>query len=402
MSTPPQTPLTKWESLTDALALGEPLSIEEEAFVSTFVDSGAEREREVYRALADLGEPGEVRADDRARALATIAARTTSESPPHWRRLGIGLAAAGLAAAAVALLWTSTPEFTPSVPIDGGPTVASGTMMYDGIELGRGDTLPTGTWVTARGATCVRITQGRGCVDGGARLRLRENTIELGIGVLHFTGSGQLVVDDGILAAHDGQLDVRRSESGTHVEVVGGSVDMLGPQGAATVLGPGSVLSMGVEAEPVIEIDAEEDTEATEPPPVVESESETSTPSIARKPRASAAELLGAARRYMAEGKLGKASNTYVAVRRQYPNSGEAHAASVSLGQVELRRGRSKSALKAFSRYLERGGPLAEEAHWGKIRALHRLGRTERRDAAIKALRAASPSSVYLQRAKEL
>ena len=68
-----------------------------------------------------------------------------------------------------------------------------------------------------------------------------------------------------------------------------------------------------------------------------------------------------------------------------------------------MRRGRAKAALRAFSRYLSRGGgALAEEAHWGKIRALHRLGRRSARDAAIDALRRGHPASVYLDRVSAL
>ncbi|MCX4242556.1 tetratricopeptide repeat protein [Paraliomyxa miuraensis] len=117
----------------------------------------------------------------------------------------------------------------------------------------------------------------------------------------------------------------------------------------------------------------------------------------------SASELLGTARRQVAAGDVDGALSTYASLRRQHPGSPEAHAANVSIGELELRRGRPQPALKAFSRYLQGGGgALAEEARWGKIRALHRLGRAADRDAAIDELRHHHPSSVYLGRASSL
>ena len=142
----------------------------------------------------------------------------------------------------------------------------------------------------------------------------------------------------------------------------------------------------------------EEPSEAAEPADAPPSRS-----TRARPPSASASELLGTARRQVAAGEVDRALATYGSLRRQHPGSPEARAANVSMGELELRRGRAKAALAAFSRYLQGGaGALSEEAHWGKIRALHRLDRTRERDAAIDELRRAHPSSVYLGRASGL
>lgn len=146
-----------------------------------------------------------------------------------------------------------------------------------------------------------------------------------------------------------------------------------------------------------------------EPTPAEPSAS-ASKPNRTRAALPSASELLGAARRQVAAGEIDRALSTYATLRRQHPSSPEAHAANVSIGELELRRGRPQAALKAFSRYLSVGGSagksagraLAEEAHWGKIRALHRLGRTADRDAAIDELRRAHPGSVYIGRASSL
>lgn len=147
-----------------------------------------------------------------------------------------------------------------------------------------------------------------------------------------------------------------------------------------------------------------------EPTPAEPTSASASKPNRTRAAVPGASELLGAARRQVAAGEIDRALSTYATLRRQHPSSPEAHAANVSIGELELRRGRSQAALKAFSRYLSAGGSaggsagraLAEEAHWGKIRALHRLGRTADRDAAIDELRRAHPGSVYLGRASSL
>jgi len=145
---------------------------------------------------------------------------------------------------------------------------------------------------------------------------------------------------------------------------------------------------------------SEAPSEAVEPADPPSSRSTRARPPSAS---ASASDLLGTARRQVAAGELDQALATYGSLRRQHRSSPEAHAANVSMGELELRRGRPKAAIEAFSRYLQGGGgALSEEAHWGKIRALDRLDRERERDAAIDDLRRTHPTSVYLGRASSL
>ncbi|MBX7079485.1 MAG: tetratricopeptide repeat protein, partial [Nannocystaceae bacterium] len=117
----------------------------------------------------------------------------------------------------------------------------------------------------------------------------------------------------------------------------------------------------------------------------------------------SAGELLVAAREQAGRGKLAAAAATYERLLDAYPRSSEAHAALVSLGRVQASRGRHAAALSAYSRYLDGGGgPLAEEAHFGRIGALDALGRGSDRDRAIEAFATAYPRSVYLGKARAL
>ncbi|MBL8944280.1 MAG: hypothetical protein JNK45_14070, partial [Myxococcales bacterium] len=59
-------------------------------------------------------------------------------------------------------------------------------------------------------------------------------------------------------------------------------------------------------------------------------------------------------------------------------------------------------ALRAFDRYLERGGALAEEARWGRVRALDALGRVAPRDRAIEQLLVAHPRTIYADEARAM
>lgn len=117
----------------------------------------------------------------------------------------------------------------------------------------------------------------------------------------------------------------------------------------------------------------------------------------------SAGELLASARDLAAGGKLSAAASAYEKLIATYPSSSEARAALVSLGRVQASRGKHATAVTMFTKYLAAGGgPLGEEAHYGKIGSLHALGRTADRDKAIDALASAHPRSVYLSKARAL
>jgi FecR-like protein/PEGA domain-containing protein len=82
------------------------------------------------------------------------------------------------------------------------------------------------------------------------------------------------------------------------------------------------------------------------------------------------------------------AAKTFAELIRRHPRSGRARTARVSLGLILLDRlGDARGGLAQFSAYLTatRVGALAQEASYGQIRALRRLGR---RGAEIRALRA--------------
>lgn len=107
-----------------------------------------------------------------------------------------------------------------------------------------------------------------------------------------------------------------------------------------------------------------------------------------------ASELLAQARERRARGDAAGAAATYQELAKRFSGSPEAHAAEVPYGELELGAlGHPGAALAAFDRYLVRGGPLAEEASFGRIRALRALGRDDDARAAVSAFLATYPDS---------
>ncbi len=96
------------------------------------------------------------------------------------------------------------------------------------------------------------------------------------------------------------------------------------------------------------------------------------------RPR-TAAELLSAAQELRGSGRFAAAGKAYERLLRLHPKSSEASASLLSLGELQLGPlGEPQSALRSFESYLRRGGPLAQEASFGQIRALRRLGRHQK------------------------
>lgn len=143
------------------------------------------------------------------------------------------------------------------------------------------------------------------------------------------------------------------------------------------------------------------------PPPVPEfaEEPERAAPAVqARRapsrPRADAATLVATARAARGDGRLADAEQSYGELLRRFPKSAEARAGRVALAQIKLGRGKAKAALRLFSAAAKGGGPLAEEAAWGRIQALHRLGRKDALHKAVDGFVRDYPSSVYRARAQ--
>lgn len=114
-------------------------------------------------------------------------------------------------------------------------------------------------------------------------------------------------------------------------------------------------------------------------------------------------QLLHHAARYRAARDWRAVIKVYLQLIRIHPTSSEAATSLVLIGQVQLRHlGQPASALRYFDAYLarHRTGGLAQEAAWGRIESLRRLGRRQAEIQACRALLQRHPGSVYAARVR--
>jgi hypothetical protein len=111
----------------------------------------------------------------------------------------------------------------------------------------------------------------------------------------------------------------------------------------------------------------------------------------------SAAELLSNARALRSLGKLRESAEAYGQLEATYSDSAEAHAALVSLGDLELSLGDGAAALEAYDAYVAKGGALAEEAGFGRIEALRLLGKASEERRAIASFLKSYPSTLHAE-----
>jgi tetratricopeptide (TPR) repeat protein len=138
-------------------------------------------------------------------------------------------------------------------------------------------------------------------------------------------------------------------------------------------------------------------TEAPAPAPALVEPAPTAEPARPRaRSKPSADERLAAAQDALAEGHADEAIARYETLITEYPTSKAAAIARVSLGRLLLRQGRTRDALAAFDAYLAGDDrELAEEAEYGRIKALHALGERAELAAAIDAFLAAHADSIH-------
>src|SRR5205807_5379185 len=106
-----------------------------------------------------------------------------------------------------------------------------------------------------------------------------------------------------------------------------------------------------------------------------------------------AVSLLRAARTAGARRDFADAAASYRALLARYPTSPEAVASELAYGELQLGPlADPGGALRTFDRYVAHGGPLAEEAAYGRVRALRALGREGAERSAIDAFLLAYPN----------
>ncbi len=117
--------------------------------------------------------------------------------------------------------------------------------------------------------------------------------------------------------------------------------------------------------------------------------------------------LLAEARRLRSEGRDREAAAVYRRLLAKWPGSRAAATARVLLGWLLLRRlGAPARALAEFDTYLRQGGPLSQEALYGSILAVRRLGRRREEARRIQRFLERYPSALQArglrQRLEEL
>jgi hypothetical protein len=126
-------------------------------------------------------------------------------------------------------------------------------------------------------------------------------------------------------------------------------------------------------------------------------------PRTAPKPSNDASDLLLEANRLRARGRWSEAAATYQRVIDLAPDSADAYPADVALGNLDLQQNRPLAALARFEHALAShpGGALAEEARWGKARALRAAGRLAEERAALQTFKTLHPDSPLVPAANQ-
>lgn len=371
----------QWCAQEDELALGD-LALEDAvALDSDVADPRWDAEASFYEDLQTLAEPA---ADASLEDAALIDAVLASETPTagEGSRGVVWLSVGVLAAAAAALVvwWGASAWSVPRAIVDSGEWVAQD----DGAAARDGDAMPLAVWLVADADACGSIDGAVLCASQGTVVRMSPP---------RSGAAPQIELASGSVTVTKGRWTVLAGDE-SHTLVAGESFSFedLGDDDPAPSKPTAAIEPPTTSGTPLPSESESGDVEAEPSKPRNRSRT---------TPREDAATMLSAARALRGAGKRKKAAKAYASLLSAHPKSAEANAARVSLGQLRLESGRAKAALSLFNRYLAGGGALAEEALWGKVKALHALHRKKELARAVDQLERRFPRSVYLSRAKD-
>ena len=423
-------PCDRWMAIFDDQCLGATASAADLAFVRSHEATCATcaREATLWRSMRQNAHSPLPEDSPEAAEQALRAAEAASRPEPPRRRWRAGAFGAGatVALAAGLFLWlrrTGRPEDDLVVA---RIAWAAGQVEIDGRVAEKGAALPRGSSLRAGdGACCVAV----------------------GDGVLACLTPGSEVRDVDAAPAHL-RMDLVRGKVVAKLARQPSDVPLTVQAGPATIRAVSTLFSVNVQGDPVVHVDegsvevqtsgrapvrvgahlelafstwspialaeGEERTDraALVPPgaPVVPDPTTIPTESSsldspgdagvagsgASRP-ASPAEMLARAQSLLGARQYRAAALAYRRLGASYPASSEAHAALVSLGNLELEQlGEPRSAIRSFEAYLKHGGgTLAEEAEYGRIRAFRDLGKKAEETAATKTFLSARPASIH-------
>jgi len=238
-------------------------------------------------------------------------------------------------------------------------------------------TLPLDQALTVDARLCARQPGHTICADDGARITARSSgalALHEGKATVRSESSEDIRVELDAVTVHAAAHSVvviDRRTAGWSVSVESGSATVT-ELGSSRRLGAGERLARGGDESPVPEVRPR------------------SAPRAAK-----ASTLLGRARSQRRDGDPPAAMKTYAELIHRHPRSPAAQTARMSLAQLHLDRGAPDDALRLFRAYGKRGGALAEDAAYGEIRALRKLGRTTEAKRATEAFVRRYPDSPY-------
>jgi hypothetical protein len=425
MSEPTDLRDARWRNLALADATGEDLSDDDRAFLASYEprDPEAQLEQRVLASFATLGEQddGAGRSDDAIvqGALADFdvhAPARVPTAPPRrrawsavaWIGGGVSLAAA---AAFAFVIWTSGEVKDPPQPrdrvakVDAPKDVETAPVVVEAASTG--DTAPppaaapvvvrSGSFVdgdghavhvdaaadvgtlTATDAACLRAGDDDACFTAGSELTLSrdadEHQIALTSGRMQITSAAPTattivyrVAGDRIELATASVVVIEvTSATKWSIAVERGEARVIGTGGAGTTLKTGQSRTFGGR----------------------------------EAPKLSAAQWLERARGLRGKGDIDGAIEAYEGLVENHPGAAASRTAMVTLGQLSLDRAQNKAALRWFDRYLGKGGPLAEDAEYGRIRALRGLGRSAQAQKATDDFLVRYPASSYAAKLRD-
>lgn len=320
--------------------------------------------------------------------LGAVQRKSTRKSVTPW------LVATGLLAAAAAItLWlqvgpddTNREATTVAQADTSAPTQAMWVLEPQGTPL-------EGVVAAMGSEACGTRDDARACLTPGSRGTFEnDGNLQLHEGTARVEAQGPIVLalaGVGVQATTDAANFSATSRAlAWTVAVESGTVTVTDADGASQVLEAGE----SADSEPLAKV-------AGDAPQTSESSAD-SEPSehagASSKPVPGADTLLELARSQRAARDFAAAARTYEQLIRAHPNSPKVRATLVSLAQLyQGPLDDPAKALRHFDRYLERGGPLAEEAHYGKIRALRSLGRAGEAKTEVDAFLRTYPDSAY-------
>jgi ferric-dicitrate binding protein FerR (iron transport regulator) len=402
----------RWVELSDLEAAGQTLPEEALAFQSAHVAACGEcaREAAIWRGVRSPVEPRAVDEHEVDDVLREVLERARiGRLAERRRRNGLVAVGVALSCAAAFALWLRMGA-KPSVVAgkDAAPTAAlTGTVAGPRAA----SPAPAHSNAPAAVATCSQPVAGiTVCLDSNSEVTARsldvaDRIIELGRGravvslVPQPAGTSfSIGTPTGKVTAVGTVFSVDVAADGTSVaRVLHGRVLVRAKSdGIARPLRAGESLRIGADSpaplsaperqrdQDLLALSGEVEREAAEP----------AAPSTVHPTRPAQQEMLEQARALRARGDFAGAAELYRKIHAANPQSPSGLAALVSLGELSLSPlNDAQGALKAFDTYLAHGGALAQEAAFGKARALRALNRPADERRAIERFLASYPDA---------